>query len=317
MKRNSYVENGGILGYINMIVEIFEKEINEIMDNDKNEFQNKVQVIINYMNENTLSELLQGYKTSESKIIEKAYVIARKKLLKRGIQKDLKQRISQSLEQGSNLEEVMLKMQSDMAIVEMYGEMSDEDKEYISKCVTRIFNDMQKQKNNINRQKEAVILNAMQEVEPQTLKNMLNVSETTTEKESYLDEVSEFTNGFKFLCEDSDVYSAKTGYRRKFHNWENYEKFYKLRRKLKEIVNMLVISECEVINLILKGPTQETNSSIYGLDKNSRKVVMSLVKQLFEELQVDQDNQYILEQFRSQMMANSIEDKEDSTGDGR
>ena len=324
MERIIYVGNGGVFGFADGLFEIFEREINKIMGDDENTFQNKVQAIINHMNDTVLKELLQGYTKTEKKTIKDAYVIARKKLLKQEIKNDLEQIISQSLEQGSNLEELILKMQSDAELIKMYGEMSDEDKKYIIGCMGKTLKNMQKKVNdnnqvNIEEEKEEIILTAMKEVEPETLKTALNANEETIkpEQSEYLEEVAEFTNDYKFLCEDSSVYAAKTGYRRKFHNFENYEKFYKLRSKLKEIVNTLEISECEVIRLILEGSIGETNRYTSSLDKKTSEKVKLLVEKFSESVQEDKDNKYILEQVRSQMLVKSNEDKKTTSGEGR
>lgn len=352
MEQHIFIENVGVFGYQKGILEKFESNIDILMsindvkrtDDNTVKFKNKVQAIINYMNDEKLRELLQGGNKAEKKTIKTAYSMARKKLLKQEIKNDLEQRIAQSLEQGSNLEELTFKMQSDMALIEMYGEMSDEDKKYISKCVADILKPMKgkanskvdndkeidnkegkpnragsKGKNSNKGKKKNIVLTAMKEVESETLNNALRANEATMDKDenSYLAEVAEFTNGYKFLCEDSSVYAAKTGYRRKFKDFGNYEKFYKLRKKLKEVIDGLAISESNAISLVLEGVSEKANGYITGLEQTSSEQIKVLVENLSKEVQEDEDNKYILEQVRSKINLKPIQDNKNSSGEGR
>lgn len=343
MEQRIFIENFGVFGYQKGILEKFESNIDILMsindvkrtDDNTVNFKNKVQAIINYMNDEKLRELLQGGNKAEKKTIKTAYSMARKKLLKQEIKNDLEQRIAQSLEQGSNLEELTFKMQSDMALIEMYGEMSDEDKKYISKCVANVLKDLQgkvnnnkqektkkagsKGKNSNKGKKKNIVLTAMKEVESETLNNALRANEATMDKDenSYLAEVAEFTNGYKFLCEDSSVYAAKTGYRRKFKDFGNYEKFYKLRKKLKEVIDGLAISESDAISLVLEGVSEKANSYITGLEQTSSEQTKVLVEKLYKEVQEDKDNKYILEQVRSKINLKPSQDNKNSSSEER
>lgn len=144
-------------------------------------------------------------------------------------------------------------------------------------------------------EKQEIIRNAMQEVEPEILReniealnegkpqdtqpeeqgeNDSNAEEGEKEEDiklSYFEEVMSFTNGFSFFCKNSMIYAAETGHRKKFQDLGNYMKFYELRYRVQSIMNTYEIRESRAMKKILEDSKKLLKSGV--LDQEDLEVL--------------------------------------------
>lgn len=94
----------------------------------------------------------------------------------------------------------------------------------------------------------------------------------------FLQSVSAYTDGFRFLAEDRLVYSAETGKRRirKFDNLEQYKRFAELQEMIKLKMQLLKKNEMGAIQELLNDPKSE-------IDDTSRTILRTREKVLIEK----------------------------------
>lgn len=94
----------------------------------------------------------------------------------------------------------------------------------------------------------------------------------------FFQNVSAYTDGFRFLAEDRLVYSVETGKRtiRKFDNLEQYKRFAELQEMIKLKMQLLKKNEMGAIQELLNDPKSE-------IDDTSRTILRTREKVLIEK----------------------------------
>lgn len=94
----------------------------------------------------------------------------------------------------------------------------------------------------------------------------------------FLKNVSEYTDGFRFLAEDRLIYSAETGKRRirKFDDLEQYKRFAELQEMIKLKMQLLKKNEMGAIQELLSDPESK-------IDDTSRTILRTREKVLIEK----------------------------------
>lgn len=97
-------------------------------------------------------------------------------------------------------------------------------------------------------------------------------------EDSFLQSVSEYTDGFRFLAEDRLIYSSETGKRRirKFDDLEQYKRFAELQKMIKLKMQLLKKNEMGAIQELLNDPKSE-------IDDTSRTILRTREKVLIEK----------------------------------
>lgn len=94
----------------------------------------------------------------------------------------------------------------------------------------------------------------------------------------FLQNVSAYTDGFRFLAEDRLIYSAETGKKRirRFDNLEQYKRFAELQEMIKLKMQLLKKNEMGAIQELLNNPESK-------IDDTSRTILRTREKVLIEK----------------------------------
>ena len=142
-KEPIYVGNGGIFGFEKGIREKMIDRIAERAEQDENE-GNRVSYVLEVMSDEELARLLAGNGKADQKTIKQAFKIAKKKILKEEVKYILDEKVAIDLNvYGLQIDKILSNMKNSSYLEETFGELSEEDKNIIRKCINECVKDIE------------------------------------------------------------------------------------------------------------------------------------------------------------------------------